>query len=140
MPSFCTNCGKQIAFDAEVCQECASTQYRRPFMTAEREADRFYQAQTTQLPKPPENVQLQQFHQSQMQFSNCRFCGGAGGITTRSTISTGGIIYMAIMFAFAFFSLMIFFPCALVPLALLFLGLLFKEKHFACVNCGQKVN
>lgn len=141
---YCTNCGKQISYDLRICDDCSSqpTLKSRPFADP-TESVRFGDPfQTQPLGQPPSTQQMQPFvaaHGIQNQ-SNCPYCGGAAGIMPRSTISTGGFVYMGIMFTITSITFLIFFPCALIPFALIFLGLLFKETNFACINCGQKIS
>ena len=146
MPNYCTQCGIQIYYEADVCNDCLSQPNRqtaRPFAEQTRTQHDFSQYQTQPLNQPFETQRIQPFHappHNLQSFSSCPYCGGSGGVTTKSTISTAGFIYIGVMFTFTFFAFLIFFPCAIIPFALLFLGLLFKETYFACVNCGQKVN
>ncbi len=144
MPNYCTQCGIQIYYDSHVCNDCASQPNRqtRPVAEQTRQQQDFSQYQTQPLNQTPLTQQIQPFYaQHNLQnFSSCPYCGGSGGVMTKSTISTGGLVFMGVMFTFTFFTFLIFFPCAIIPFALMFLGLLFKETYFACVNCGQKVN
>lgn len=144
MPNYCTKCGVQIYYESDVCNDCISqtNSQTRPVAEQTREQHDFSQYQTQPLNQPLQTQPIQHFHtpQSPQSFSQCPYCGGAGGVRTRSTISTGGFVFMGVMFTFTFFTFLIFFPCAIIPFGLMFLGLLFKETYFACVNCGQKVN
>lgn len=143
MPNYCTQCGIQIFYEADVCNDCASQPNRqtRPIAAKTKEQFDFSQYQTQPL-NPPSINPIQHFHTQQnlQNFSSCSFCGGAGGLITKSTISTGGWVFMGVMFTFTFLTFITFFPCAIIPFALIFLGLLFKETHFVCINCGQRVN
>ncbi len=144
MPNYCTQCGIQIFYDANVCNDCVSQSHRqtRPVAEQTRQQHDFSPYQTQPLNQPHGTHQIQPFHTQQnlQNFSACPYCGGSGGISTKSIISTGGFVYMGIMFTITFFAFLIFFPCAIIPFALIFLGLLFKETHFVCINCGQRVN
>lgn len=143
MTNYCTQCGIQIFYEADVCNDCLSQPNRaqKPFAQQTRQTNDFSQYQTQPLNQPV-SYPIQQFtDQQQMQnFANCPFCGGAGGVTTKSTISTGGFVFMGVMFTLTFIAFVIFFPCAIIPFALIFLGLLFKETHFVCINCSQRIN
>lgn len=150
MFNYCTKCGREIKSETGVCNDCstqAQPQIQKekqtmPFAEPPRNTD-FFENQTTPLIETPTDrgIQPTGFQQGmQQQNSHCPYCGGAGGIYTKSEISTAGFIYLAIMLTLTFLVLFIFFPCAIVPFALIFLVFLFKEKHFACVNCGQKLN
>ncbi len=142
--NYCTNCGKQIDHYSSECDECTSrpTLKSRPFaypVDTQRDLSIY---QTRPLDQSPLKGEMQPFHspQSIHNLVGCPYCGGAVGITPRSTISTGGFVYMGIMFTFMCITFMIFFPCALIPFGLIFFGLLFKETHFTCINCGQKAS
>lgn len=144
MPNYCTQCGIQFFYEAELCNDCASRPQNQPKPFAEQTYQQkdFSQYQTQPLGQPPVTQPIQPFYAQQnlQTTSSCPYCGGSGGIMTKSTISTGGWVFMGVMFTFTFFAFVIFFPCAIIPFALIFLGLLFKETHFVCINCGQKVN
>ncbi len=143
MPNYCTQCGIRIYYEADVCNDCVSQANRqtRPVAEQTRQQHDFSPYQTQPLNQPPATQPIQPFHTQYLQtFTSCPYCGGSGGINTKSIISTGGFVYMGIMFTITFFAFVIFFPCAIIPFALIFLGLLFKETHFVCVNCGEKVN
>jgi DNA-directed RNA polymerase subunit RPC12/RpoP len=141
---YCTHCGKQISDEFEVCDECSSqpTVKSRPFSEPAEIRQNFDPLQTTPLEPMPLMQRVQTFHSPEniQNLSRCPYCGGAAGIAPKSTISTVGFVYMGIMFTITCFVFMIFFPCALIPFGLIFLGLLFKETHFACINCGQKIS
>lgn len=144
MANYCTQCGIQIYYQADVCNDCASQLNRptRPVAEQTRQPHDFSPFQTQPLNQPPLTQPIQPFHtQHNLQtFTACPYCGGSGGIDTKSKITTGGFVYMGIMFTFMFFAFVIFFPCALIPFALIFFGLLFKETYFVCVNCGERLN
>ena len=149
MYNFCTKCGREIQSETGVCNDCstqAQPQFQTekqplPFAEPPREKDIFdYQTQPLNQFPGTQNIQPLHTAQNLQQQSQCPYCGGAGGIYTKSQISTAGFVYLAIMISITFFFFVIFFPCAIIPFALIFLVFLFKEKHFACVNCGQKVN
>jgi DNA-directed RNA polymerase subunit RPC12/RpoP len=141
---YCTLCGKQISDEFKVCDECSSqpTVKSRPFADPVVIRQTFDPLQTNPLEPLPLMQQVQALHSPQIaqNLSRCPYCGGAGGIAPKSKISTAGFVYMGIMFTITFFVFIIFFPCALIPFGLIFLGLLFKETHFACINCGQKIS
>ena len=149
MYNFCTKCGKENRSETGICPDC-STQ-AQPQIKTEKQSlpfaepppnKEFFENQTRPLGQTQQTSQIQPFHTGQAveQPSQCPHCGGAGGIFPREEISTAGFIYLAIMIALTVFFFMIFFPCAIVPFGLVFLVFLFKEKHFACVNCGRRVN
>lgn len=149
MPNYCTQCGIQIFYEAELCNDCVSqprTQ-QKPFAEQTFQPKDFSQYQTRPLNQPPVTLPIQPFNfqQNLQNTSACPYCGGSGGIMTKSTISMSGWTFMGIMFTLTFFGFVISaytqcFPCAIIPFGLIFLGLLFKETHFVCINCGQKIN
>lgn len=141
---YCTQCGKQISYESAVCDDCTShpTLKARPFADPADTKRDLSSFDTKPLDQSPLTQPMQQFHSKQdiQTLTRCPYCAGAAGIAPKSTISTGGLVYMGIMFTITCITFMIFFPCALIPFGLLFLGLLFKETNFACINCGQKIN
>lgn len=149
MYQFCTKCGKEIQSETGVCPAC-STQ-AQPQFKPEKNPLPFDEpaSEPNDLGNPtnpfnqPQSTSTIQagFNQQDLQTrSQCPHCGGAGGIYTKSEITTGGFVYLAIMIALTFFFFVLFFPCAIIPFALIFLVFLFKQKYFACINCGQRVN
>lgn len=141
---YCTRCGKQISYDSDICDDCSvpSTLKSRPYADPVETQRDFSSYQTKPLNQSPLLQQMQTFSSPQdiQNLSRCPYCGGAAGISPKSTISTGGFVFMGVMFTVTFITFLIFFPCAIIPFGLIFLGLLFKETHFACINCGQKIN
>lgn len=144
MPNYCIRCGRQFLYEAEICDECSSqpTVRQVPFADPVEVKQEFDPFQTRPLNQPGPTSPIQPFQSPGIPqvYSQCPYCGGSGGVSTKSTISTGGFVYMGIMFTITFLTFAIFFPCAIIPFGLIFLGLLFKETHFTCINCGQKVN
>lgn len=145
MQNFCLQCGRQLFNEGPVCFDCArqTGEPAQPFADP-GQPQGYSPYQTRPLDQPPPTTwPMPLVHQPAQQAvqtgGQCPHCGGAGGVYTKTNISTGGFVYMGIMFALTVFFFLIFFPCAIIPFGLLFLGLLFKEKHFACINCGQQV-
>ncbi|MEZ5425894.1 MAG: hypothetical protein R2747_06505 [Pyrinomonadaceae bacterium] len=147
MYNFCLQCGKKLNGEREVCSECAErgqpqSRPNAPPYAPPRPTKDYNPYQTRPLDQSPMTQQIQPFAASgtMQTVSQCPHCGGAGGIYTKTDISTAGYVYMGIMLVLTLFFFMLFFPCAIIPFGLLFLGFLFKEKHFACVNCGNRVH
>ena len=139
MQNLCLKCGKQLFDGNQLCPECQSADIGtdRPF--AESPPPEI-ETQSQFSARPGTVAPVEIYGQPAAVSTACPYCGGAGGVFTKSTISSGGFIYMGIMLLLTVGAFVIFFPCAIIPFALLFLGLLFKEKHLACVNCSQNLS
>lgn len=150
MFNYCTKCGNPHKSELGVCENCSMQAepkiepqpvQQRPFAEETKQQD-----YTTNFTEPfdmnPQTQPIQPIHTQHnlQQISQCPHCGGAGGIYPKSVISTPGFVYMGIMIFITTFFFVIFFPCAIIPFALIFLMFLFKDKYFACVNCGQRVS
>ena len=143
MESYCIQCGRPVFDTVQLCFDCTNNPPQPNFPSPGPDYARPSTAQQAQpFDRPPVAAPVGNRNAgfAMQNASQCLFCGGAGGVFAKSNISTGGFVYMGVMFLFTFFTFLIFFPCAIIPFGLIFLGLLFRDKHFACINCGKRVS